>query len=86
MTDLYSGIARGLQTCGGYGGYSDITKLMADFDIRYLDPPQYVREFTIENLNRVKHFADLMIEWQQGREPSVEEKYFTIRPSAGGTR
>ncbi|MDQ2845191.1 MAG: hypothetical protein M3Y77_02315 [Actinomycetota bacterium] len=83
MTDLYSGIARGLQICGGYGGYSDITKLMADYDIRYLDPPQYVREFTVENLNRVKHFAEMLIDWQQRRGPSLEEQYFSNRPTGG---
>lgn len=67
MTDLYSGMARGLQICAGYGGYTSIDGLMAEFSTEYLHPPQFVREFDIDNLKRVRNLADMLIEWQEAR-------------------
>lgn len=64
----YSGIARGLQICGGYGQYEDIPKLMAGFDPAELNPPQYEREFTPENLRYAARFATELIKWAEARQ------------------
>lgn len=68
MTDLYSQIARGLQTVGGYGGHSDIDNLMAKYSVKYLDPPQYERAYSAENLQNARRFIDNLIEWQESRD------------------
>ncbi len=64
LVDLYSGIARGLQILGGYGGYNDIPNLMAEFSPARLNPPQYAREYEPENLRRVVRFTNTLIELQ----------------------
>ena len=69
MTDLYSQIAQGLQTVGGYGGHSDINNLMAKYSVDYLDPPQYERAYSAENLRNARRFIDNLIEWQAARAP-----------------
>lgn len=69
MTDLYSQIARGLQIVGGYGGRSDIDNLMAKYSVEYLDPPQYERAYSAENLRNARRFIDNLIEWQETRAP-----------------
>jgi len=69
MTDLYSGIARGLQIVGGYGGYATIDTLMEKYSVEYLDPPQYEREFSAENLRNARRFVDNLINWQESRAP-----------------
>jgi len=65
LVDLYSGIARGLQILGGYGGYNDIPTLMAEYTPARLDPPQYAREYEPDNLRRVIRFASTLIELQE---------------------
>jgi hypothetical protein len=64
LVDLYSGIARGLQILGGYGGYNDIPTLMAEYSPARLNPPQYAREYEPENLRRVIRFTNTLIELQ----------------------
>lgn len=65
LVDLYSGIARGLQILGGYGGYNDIPTLMAEYSPARLNPPQYAREYEPENLRRVIRFTNTLIELQE---------------------
>jgi len=65
LVDLYSGIARGLQILGGYGGYNDIPTLMAEYSPARLDPPQYAREYEPDNLRRVIRFTNTLIELQE---------------------
>ncbi|GAB2906757.1 hypothetical protein GCM10027047_01220 [Rhodococcus aerolatus] len=64
MTDLYSGIARGLQIIGGYGDHADLPNLMAEFRWDRLSPPQYAREFTPENLAAAAAFISFLAEWR----------------------
>lgn len=68
MTDLYSGMARALAVCGVYGGYDNITELMAEYTPERLDPPQDARWFETANLRDVRRFADMLIEWQETRQ------------------
>jgi len=68
LVDLYSGIARGLQILGGYGGYNDIPKLMAEYSPARLHPPQYAREYEPENLRRVLRFTNTLIELQEHKQ------------------
>lgn len=67
-SDLYSGIARGLQICGGYGQYEDIGKLMAEFDPAELNPPQYEREFRADNLRAAVRFVTELTKWAEARQ------------------
>jgi len=69
MTDLYSQIACGLQAVGNYGGHSDINNLMAKYSVEYLDPPQYERAYSAENLRNARRFIDNLLEWQAARAP-----------------
>jgi len=64
-SDLYSGIARGLQIVGGYGKYESYDDLMAEYDPAELNPTQYVREFDMDNLRAAARFIDWLISWRQ---------------------
>ncbi len=67
-SDLYSGIAKCVQTAAVYGQYEDIPKLMADFDPGELNPPQYEREFRVANLRSAARFMTELIEWAEARQ------------------
>lgn len=62
-TDLYTGIARALQTVGVYGGYPDVRRVMAEYDPTELDPPQIARAFTRANLTAARRLIDGLIDW-----------------------
>lgn len=66
-SDLYSGIAKCVQTAAVYGQYEDVPKLMADFDPAELNPPQYEREFRAANLRAAARFMTELIEWAEAR-------------------
>lgn len=67
MRDLYSGMADALGVLGGYGGYDDITELMAEWRIDRLKSPQEARHFEAPNLRHVIAFAQNLITWQEIR-------------------
>lgn len=64
-SDLYSGMARAIQALRSYGEYADIPKLMADYDPTELNPPQYEREFSAENLRSAQRFINELIAWTE---------------------
>lgn len=64
-SDLYSGIARAVQVCAGYGGYADIPKLMADYDPTELAPPQLDDEMSVETLTVARRLIDELIDWRK---------------------
>ena len=66
-SDLYTGIARGLQIIGGYGHYEDIPKLMELYDPAELYPPQYEKEFELDNLRCAATFVAELIKWREAR-------------------
>lgn len=65
-TERYSGIARSLQVLRTLGGYEDLDKIMAEYDPAELDPPQYDREFTLDNLRLAHRFTTHLIHWKEG--------------------
>ncbi len=67
-SDLYSGIAKCVQTAAVYGQYEDIPKLMADYDPAELNPPQYDREFRTDNLRAAARFMTELIAWAEARQ------------------
>ena len=67
MTDLYTGMSDALGTCAGYGGYSDITELMAEFGPHHLKSPQEAHRFDLDNLRLAGRFIDMLIDWQENR-------------------
>lgn len=64
MTDLYSKqIAVGLRICGTYGGYDDITELMAEYGTNYLNPPELARCYSPDNIRDVIRFGEMLLDW-----------------------
>lgn len=64
-SELYTGMAKALSTIGGYGGYSDITELMARYDPAELYPPQMERYFSPSNLADALNFVTGLIQWSK---------------------
>lgn len=63
-SDLYTGIARAALTLGDYGDFADISKLMARYDSRELNPPQYARAFELDNLRGAQRVIGELIKWR----------------------
>lgn len=63
-TDLYTGIARALQTISGYGGYGSIDKLMADYDPSLISPTSMAVVFSKEKLAEAANFINMLTEWE----------------------
>ena len=66
-SDLYSGIAKAVQTIAGYGGYSDPLAVMDEYNPAELDPPQYVRVFERKSLDDALRFMQALIEWKDNQ-------------------
>lgn len=63
-SDLYTGIAKAALTLGDYGDFADIPKLMADYDPRELNPPQYARALEPDNLRGAQRVIGELIKWR----------------------
>jgi len=68
MTDLYTGIAKALDTLGGYGGRDSLDKLMAAYSPKYLNPVQYARVYEPENVRNVGKFAHMLLDWMEANQ------------------
>jgi hypothetical protein len=66
-SDLYTGMAKAALTLGDYGQYDDIAKLMGDYNPAELDPPQYARAFSPDNLRSAARFATEVAAWMEKR-------------------
>jgi ParB-like nuclease domain len=65
LSELYTGMAKALSVVGGYGGYSDIRKLMKDYDPAELYPPMMARYFSATNLADALHLVTELIDWEK---------------------
>lgn len=63
MRDLYTPIAKAIQTIAGYGGYADIGALWSSYEPRHLMPPQLEASFDIDQLEDAHRLIDWLKAW-----------------------
>lgn len=67
LTHTYTGIAQAVQCLASFGAYDDPLTIMRDFETRFVNPPQLMKEFSRERLGAASRFALALIDYMEGR-------------------
>ena len=66
-THTYTNIAEAVQCLASFGSYDDPLTIMRDFETRFINPPQLMKEFSRERLGAASRFALALIDYMEGR-------------------
>ena len=66
LTHTYTGIAQAVQCLASFGAYDDPLTIMRDFETRFVNPPQLMKEFSRERLGAASRFALALIDYMEG--------------------
>ena len=67
LTHTYTDIAQAVQCLASFGAYDDPLTIMRDFETRFVNPPQLMKEFSRERLGAASRFALALIDYMEGR-------------------
>ena len=67
LTHTYTDIAQAVQCLASFGAYDDPLAIMRDFETRFVNPPQLMKEFSRERLGAASRFALALIDYMEGR-------------------
>lgn len=67
LTHTYTDIAQAVQCLASFGAYDDPLTIMRDFETRFINPPQLMKEFSRERLGAASRFALALIDYMEGR-------------------
>lgn len=67
LTHTYTDIAQAVQCLASFGSYDDPLTIMRDFETRFVNPPQLMKEFSRERLGAASRFALALIDYMEGR-------------------
>ena len=66
LTHTYTDIAQAVQCLAAFGSYDDPLTIMRDFETRFVNPPQLMKEFSRERLQAVSRFSLALIDYMEG--------------------
>ena len=69
LTHTYTDIAQAVQCLASFGSYDDPLTIMRDFETRFVNPPQLMKEFSRERLQAASRFALALIDYMEGARP-----------------